>query len=103
MFKEDETQYCPMCQEWAKRSEQDTKDYAELHNKYIKLERILSEIQKQLEDFKLKESFWQSQKAQNRFVKEQLNDVFNNLRERDIAVIRGMNKIECKNKECEVE
>lgn len=93
MFKDDETQYCSMCQEWAKRNEQNTKDYIEIYTKYLKLERILSEIQKQLDDFKLKESFLQSQKAQNNFLTRQLNGVFNNLLESDIRVIRGMNKI----------
>ncbi len=78
MFNEEITQYCSMCEEWAKRSEKDTKDYAELHNRYIKIEQILSEIQQKLKDYELKESFLQCQKAQNRFIKEQLSGVFNN-------------------------
>ncbi len=61
------------------------------------------ELKEKLKNYEIQEDFNKCQKAQNRFVKEHLNGVFNNLRERDIAVIRGMNKIECKNKECEVE
>lgn len=97
MFKEDETQHCPMCEEWAKRSEQDTKDYAELHNKYIKLERILCEIQQKLKDIEFKETFAQYQREQNNFLVNRLYGISNNLLESDIKVIRGMNKTDCKN------
>lgn len=63
---------CPLCEKRAKIEEQNTKDYAELHNKYLKLEQILNEIKQKIEHFEILQDFSRSQQEQNSFIMAQL-------------------------------
>ena len=63
---------CPLCEKREKLEEQNTKDYAELHNKYLKLEQILNEIKQKIEHFEMLQDFNRSQREQNSFIMAQL-------------------------------
>ena len=55
-----------------KIDELNTKDYAELYNKYLKLEQTLNEIKQKIGHFEMLQDFNRSQQEQNSFIMAQL-------------------------------
>lgn len=53
MFKEDETQHCPMCEEWVEKYEQRENDFNELKTLTIEIGKQNRELNKEIDQLKI--------------------------------------------------